>query len=119
MSSYQLAKRMDFSPTRVRQLEGQEVDGSIRLSVLRRAAEAMNCSFFYVFVPNVPLEQMVLRQARHKAAERLSISDPDGLYEEEENRAVVWLIEDLEDLTLHFVDHRDLWQQPENPPAGD
>ncbi len=86
MSSYELAKRMRLSPTRVRQFEGAEVAGSIRLSTLGRVAEALNCRLFYVFVPNEPLEQMVQRQAYVKAAEYLSISDLDGLYDDERTK---------------------------------
>lgn len=73
----------------------------------------MNCKLFYVLVPNESLEEMVLRQAHHKAAEQLSISDPDGLYDAEHDPVAIRLTEDLEDLTLDLVDHRDLWRQPE------
>jgi predicted DNA-binding mobile mystery protein A len=63
MSSYQLAKRMELSQTRVAQLEVAEVDGSIRLAALLRAAEAMSCTLVYALVPKEPLEDIVLRQA--------------------------------------------------------
>jgi predicted DNA-binding mobile mystery protein A len=111
MSSYELAERMHLSPTRVRQFETAEVAGSIRLSTLRRAAEALNCRLIYVFAPNEPLELMVERQARSKAAKQLSISDPDALYDEEQEEHLE-LQEDLEKLTEHFVDRQGLWSQP-------
>jgi predicted DNA-binding mobile mystery protein A len=109
MSSYVLAKRMNLSPARVRQFEYAELDGSIRLATLRRVAEALNCRVVYFFLPNEPLEDMVHRQAYEKAATELGVwgradplsGDPDLV---PRDRA-----DELEDLTLHFVDHRDLW----------
>jgi predicted DNA-binding mobile mystery protein A len=109
MSSYQLARRMGFSPTRVRQFEREEVVGSIRLSVLRRAADALNCQLCYAFVPEEPLEDMVLRQAYLRAAQQLCVwgsdhpraGDPDLVPRER--------IDELEHLTLLYVDHRGLW----------
>jgi predicted DNA-binding mobile mystery protein A len=109
MSSYQLARRMGLSQTRVAQLEVAEVDGSIRLAALRRAAEAMSCTVVYALVPKEPLEDIVLRQAYFRAAAQLSIwgtehplaGDPDLVPDSK--------IDELEDLTLHFVDNRQLW----------
>ena len=109
MSSYQLAKRMGFSPTRIRQFEAEEVDGSIRLGVLRRAADAMNCTFVYAFAPREPLEDIVLRQAYLKAATQLSTLSPDHPSAWDPDMVPLTRIDELEDLTMHFVDHRDLW----------
>ena len=35
---------------------------------------AINCTLVYAFAPNEPLEEMVYRQALHKAAAELSLS---------------------------------------------
>jgi predicted DNA-binding mobile mystery protein A len=109
MSSYQLARRMGFSPTRVRQFEAEEVDGSIRLGTLRRAAEAMNCTLVYALSPNEPLEDIVLRQAYLRAAAQLCIVDADHPSSGDPDLVPRTKIDELEDLTMHFVDHRDLW----------
>lgn len=109
MSSYQLARRMGFSPTRIRQFEREEVAGSIRLSILYRAAEALNCRLLYFFVPKEPLEDMVLRQAYLKAAAELGISDHEPPVGEEPKSSGLSRIDELEDLTIHYVDHADLW----------
>lgn len=109
MSSYQLAKRMGFSPSRVRQFEREEIDGSIRLSSLRRAAEALNCELRYAFEPAEPLEDMVLRQAWRKAAAQLCALGPDDQEVGDPDLVPAERLDELEDLTLHFVDHRDLW----------
>ena len=64
MSPAQLALRMGITPRRVRQLEQAEIQGRIVLSTLDRAAEAMHCRLFYVLVPELPLNEIVRRQAR-------------------------------------------------------
>jgi predicted DNA-binding mobile mystery protein A len=108
MSGPELAKRMGRSSSRVGQIEEAEVNGSILVSTLRRAAEAMNCRLVYAFVPTEPLEQMVIRQAHIKAAMRLSIADPDAL-EESEDKWDRLRLDQLEDLTFEYVDRQGLW----------
>jgi predicted DNA-binding mobile mystery protein A len=71
MSSYEMALRTGMSPTRMREFEKGEVDGSIRLAVLGRLARALNCSLLYALVPDEPLELTVWRQARRKASEEI------------------------------------------------
>jgi predicted DNA-binding mobile mystery protein A len=64
MSAADLAARMGISGASVRSLEEKETTGGIRLSSLRRTAEAMNCTLVYAFVPNVSLTHTVEQQAR-------------------------------------------------------
>lgn len=109
MSSYQLAKRAGFSQTRVRQLEAEEVAGWIRLANLRRAAEAMNCRLVYALVPIEPLDDIVFRQAYLKAVTQLCALGTGHPSEEDPDLIPPRRIDELEDLILHFVDHRDLW----------
>ena len=68
MTSAQLAKRIGIAQSGVAKMEKNEVEGSISLKTLERAAEALGCELAYVFVPKVPLEQAVLEQARKKIA---------------------------------------------------
>ncbi len=63
MSAAALAFRMGVTGPAVRALENTEVEGGARLSSLRRAAEAMDCTLVYAFIPNSSLEQAVDRQA--------------------------------------------------------
>jgi len=109
MSSYQLARRIGVSQTRIMQFERAEANGSIRLAALRRAAEALSCTLVYALVPKEPLEDIVLRQAHLRAAAQLSISDPDHPPAGDPDQVPRSKIDELEDLTLHFVDHRQLW----------
>jgi predicted DNA-binding mobile mystery protein A len=59
---------MGVSGATVGQMEANERDGGVRLSTLRRAAEAMDCTLVYAFVPKGSLEGIV----RHRAEEILS-----------------------------------------------
>src|SRR5205823_6384520 len=64
MSTAQLAKRMGVRQPSVVDIERSEEKGSIALSTLRRAAEALNCTVAYVLIPNKPLDTTVRESAR-------------------------------------------------------
>jgi predicted DNA-binding mobile mystery protein A len=64
MSAAELAGRMGVSGASVRSLEEKEATGGIRLSSLRRAAEAMDCTLVYAFIPRESLEATVRQQAQ-------------------------------------------------------
>jgi transcriptional regulator with XRE-family HTH domain len=87
MSGFDLATRMGLSSPRVSQLERAEVNGSISLRSLERAAAAMRCRLYYVFVPEQPLVSIVHGQARAKAVAELAgprdndTGNPDELIE--------------------------------------
>jgi predicted DNA-binding mobile mystery protein A len=63
MTGADLAARMGVTGPAIRSLEKKEMDVGARLSSLRRAAEAMDCTFVYAFIPNSSLQQTVERQA--------------------------------------------------------
>ena len=71
MSAADLATRMGISGASVRSLEQKEMTGGIRLSSLRRAAEAMDCTLVYAFVPNRTLDATVRRQAQRVLDEQI------------------------------------------------
>ena len=64
MTAAELAARMGITGASVRAMEATEITGGIRLSTLRRAAEAMDCTLVYAFIPNESLEHTVQQQAR-------------------------------------------------------
>jgi predicted DNA-binding mobile mystery protein A len=72
MTAADLAARMGVTGPAVRSLENKEMDGGARLSSLRRAAEAMGCTFVYAFIPNIGLQQTVERQAATILDERMT-----------------------------------------------
>lgn len=67
MTSKQLGKRLGVSQPRATKIEQAEVDGSITLETLQRAARAMDCQLVYAFVPRTSLDDLVEERARRKA----------------------------------------------------
>lgn len=71
MTAAQLAKRMGVSQPRIVALEKAEVDGSVTLHSLQRAAEAMGCKLVYALVPERPLADTVRARAQMIATRQL------------------------------------------------
>lgn len=72
MSSRQLAARMGQTQSAVTQLEHSEVNGTVRLESLRRAAAALDCDLVYALVPRTSLDRIVRDRARALATEDLA-----------------------------------------------
>ncbi|MDG2520418.1 mobile mystery protein A [Caulobacter segnis] len=70
LTTKQLAKRLGVSQPRVVALEKGEVDETVTLASLRRAAEAMDCQLVYAMVPNRPLVDMIRERAEVRADEQ-------------------------------------------------
>jgi predicted DNA-binding mobile mystery protein A len=68
MSGPQLAKRMKVTRARIAQAELAERSGAATLKSMRSMAAAMGCQFVYAIVPPGPVEDLILAQARKKAA---------------------------------------------------
>ena len=71
MTTTQFAKRLGVSQPRITKLEKAEVDGTITLHTLQRAAEALGCRVVYALVPEKPLAETMRERAKH-IAERQS-----------------------------------------------
>lgn len=68
MSMRQLAERIGITQQSTFKLEENEIDYSITLKTLKRAAEAMDCKLVYAIIPNQgKLEDIVKNQAYKKA----------------------------------------------------
>lgn len=72
MSPAQLAKRMGVSRPRINTLEKAEKTDATTLKSLRQAAEAMDCTLVYAFVPNGSLDDIVQKRAQRKADKQLT-----------------------------------------------
>lgn len=72
MTGVQLAARMKVRPQTIEALEKSEASGSVQLSTLRRAAQALDCTLIYALVPNSSLEQAVKTRAREIALRDLA-----------------------------------------------
>lgn len=80
MSGKQMARRMGVKPPRITEMEKAELDGSITLKTLRRAAQALDCEIIYAIVPKTDLDSLVRAQAQRMAARNLkSVSHTMGL----------------------------------------
>lgn len=68
MSVRQLAERIGITQQSISELETREMDYTITLKSLRKAAEAMDCQLVYALVPRKgKLKDIVQRQALKKA----------------------------------------------------
>ena len=71
LTTKQFSRRLGVSQPRVVALEKGEVDETVTLATLRRAAEAMDCQLIYAMVPNRPLVDMLRERAEAKANEQI------------------------------------------------
>ena len=110
MSAFELGLRMGVTQPRASQIERAELNGSITLSTLERAAEALNCRLHYVIVPDEPLDRMVRRQARIKAAARLAAAPLSRPSDDHANVDSELIALQLDLLADDLVDSRGLWR---------
>ena len=111
MTGGQLASRLGIRPQTVDALEKSEATGSIQLSTLRRAAEAMDCTLVYALVPKTSLEDMVRQRARNialrdlrRVAHTMKLEAQETGDADLESRIEAYIRDVLKD--------RDLWSGP-------
>lgn len=63
MTTKQFGQRLGVSQPRIVELEQSEVNGTVTLNTLRRAAEALGCRLVYLLVPEKPLAETVRERA--------------------------------------------------------
>ncbi|MGA2218672.1 MAG: mobile mystery protein A [Terracidiphilus sp.] len=83
MTTAQLAIRMGVKQPSVVNLERSEARGTIELTTLRRAAEALDCTVVYALVPRKPLEATVRERAAEFARRRLEPVEHSMLLEDQ------------------------------------
>jgi len=71
MTTAQLARRIGVSQPRVIAIEKAEINASITLHSLERAARAMDCRVVYALIPRKPLDDLVEERAHIVAEKRL------------------------------------------------
>lgn len=108
MTRAQLAKQIGIRQQSLSQIENSEIDGTIKLETLRKAAEALDCHVIYALIPNQSLEDKVARRARSIAEQRLGrISHTMALEAQDETSR------DRQDRIEAFVEalrDKDLWE---------
>lgn len=113
MSSTELANRIGVSQQRVSQIERSELEDSITLETLRRAADALDSDLVYVLQPRTSLDEAVKEQARRKALEHLT---PVAHHSRLEDQAVTAEDEaaQLDELASRLIDRRGLWTEADD-----
>lgn len=71
MTTAQLGQRLDVAQSRAVAIEQAETKGTLTLSSLEKAAQALDCRLVYALVPRQPLENLVEERARLLAKKRL------------------------------------------------
>ena len=69
MTAVQLAKRLGVTQPRIAKLESNEEN--LKLSTMKKVAEALDCEFVYYFKPKTTFQDIVQNQAKKKAEEIL------------------------------------------------
>jgi predicted DNA-binding mobile mystery protein A len=112
MSTSQLATRLQITRQGVADQERREVEGTITLTALRKAATAMDCDLYYAIVPRRPAGELLRERARQVAAEQLGriahsmrLEEQDVPGDEFEQQ-----VEDLADQILREFP-RNLWDE--------
>jgi predicted DNA-binding mobile mystery protein A len=72
MTLQDLADRMGTDKARISRIEKAETEGDLRISTLKKVAEALEMEFVYGFLPKDSLESMVKNQARKIAVSTIS-----------------------------------------------
>ena len=82
MTVSQLAARLGVTQPRITKMESNE--DNLKLSTMKKAAEAMNCEFVYYFKPRTTFQNLVDEQAQKKAVEVLKTVNENMALENQE-----------------------------------
>lgn len=72
MTGKQFAARLGVAPPRITALEKSEMTGSVTITTMRQAAEALDCVFVYAVIPRDSLSDIVSKRAKSLAGKRLA-----------------------------------------------
>ncbi len=113
MTTLQLAKRMEVTPSTVSALEKSEAGGAVTLKSLRRAADALDCELFHVLIPRRPLSALVESRARLVARQRVD-QVAHTMRLEEQSLTARELEDQYKDLVRELSEHptKELWERP-------
>jgi predicted DNA-binding mobile mystery protein A len=112
ITTAQYASLLGVSQPRIIAIEKGEVDETVTLATLRRAAEALDCKLVYAIVPNQPMDKTLRERAQRSAEQQLARTshtmrlENQGLSNQELDLEKARLIEELLD------DPRRLWDEP-------
>lgn len=69
MTAVQFARRLGVTQPRIAKIESNEEN--LKISTMKKAAEALDCEFVYYFKPKTTFQDIVQNQAKKKAEEIL------------------------------------------------
>jgi len=108
MPAAELARRLGVTHGAVLALERSEVEGAARLDSLRKAAEALDCTLVYAFIPKHGLEATVRERAEDLVDKDLShVLQSMAL----EDQAAPVTPESREELVREVLNTRGLWNR--------
>jgi predicted DNA-binding mobile mystery protein A len=110
MSGVQLANRLGVSAQTANALEKSEVNASIKLDTLQKAAEALNCTLVYALVPKSSLEETVNSRTKMIAKKALKTVSHTMKLEDQSVSAKV-SDQQIEDYIQNILKERDIWRQ--------
>lgn len=110
MSTVQMARRLNVSQPRITALEKAEMNRTLTLESLEKAAEALECSVVYALIPRNTLTQIVEERALFKAKKMMGRID-QTMALEGQNLDMTTLQEDLKGMANDFIHthYRQLW----------
>ena len=106
MSAKQLGERVGKSSSTILDLEKRELDGSVTIKNLKAVADALDCDFYYTFVPRTNISRQVELRAKEKALEELKRIRVNMELEGENGKFVE---DELKALMNEFKHSRKLW----------
>ncbi len=114
MTTAQLGRRLGVSQPRVTAVEKGELEGSLTLDSLAKAAHALDCRLVYALVPREPLSETILKRAKRKARSKLA-STGHSMALEAQSVEPEAEAEHLQRLTHRLLDKAgsDLWDEDE------
>lgn len=113
MSANDLGSRLGITRQSILALEKSESEGKVQIDSLKKAAEAMDCTFMYALIPNSSLEDFVQRQIRKIATENLKKVSHSMKLEDQE---VVFNQSLYDDFLKEFEDSSLIWRsEPRKP----
>lgn len=110
MSTTQLARRLGVDRSNIVRLEQSEMNDTVRLGTLRRAAEALDCTLVYALVPNSSLAETVAAKTREVAAAELASVEHTMLLEAQDLLDDKGRDERVAEYAAGLVDDRRLWE---------
>lgn len=72
MSQGDLARKLNLNPKTIHALEVNELNHKIQIDSLKKVADALDCDFYYAFIPRQGLENTYKEQAQRNAEAHLA-----------------------------------------------